>query len=755
MDWHIGIHNKHVEHHQPKPWHIHNWYQQSAPQCHSTNSHHPSRNKRPSLLRLNSQGHEEVPTGLNQIERPPLPSRNQQRVRSFAGNIYSKVSHPFTTRTSTAQHFVKTSNQALQGEINLEALAEKFSSGCSVESTNKMVDREMMHRSQRQAYPAMPRVMNFNGGPYITYSSQNNNPKSFPACYRFLNLVHFHPYTTANRYDQPVKVAWGTIPTAAGISQSRYHHNIRQDSHFHALNVPLMGSCKNPVSRPRNHCLNAHHGNKGSAEMMMQTRHCMSHQNSQHGKSNASKITSPSSQVQIETKTSSKVAIETPTSIVSLFHDGSSPTTDVCASPSDIGKQIQSPSDSTAPKEPSDAATFIDTKVPASPNFVDDTCNNHTTETKTITNYNVKHKHLQELNQSAASDSVPSQSDRELHSSIAYLLGDYSAESPAGSFDSDFSDADEETLDEELACGDQELLESFLTNDIYNPLDGWKCPSHPTANKSDSDTVTKVDRSTRFNDSGVSEQMVDDAGSQDDDVSSDTSDEWSDSGCDEEDCDEKEQRLWDSLNHCKDPYDPLQGWRCHQNISNQDDSKDLLQDNVTQDNSPQETVSLDITDSPSQKTAANFSQDADVLHSFETPRHSSVSFILGADDYDSSSDSDSDDETSQLQDELWSSFEATNDPYDPMNGWRCQSPSSPSPLQRSTSSPSVLCTDTPTSETISSDTKHALPEIRPTCSSQMSSSAAVGILLKSSSSAGCLVMWRTRKVFERKPKKVR
>ena len=792
MDWSkmdVDSQNSHVQHvqHPHHQWRLPNfWHRQNVPK---TQAYQPPRTQRhrakpPELLRLNSVGEsvEEFPNShQNQRQfcaatRPPKkPNLSPQQSNPFfLGNIWNKVSQPLRTR----QHLARTVRSP-QRDIDLDHLVEKFAVNCEMEQPKFQPNEGHREVGQR------PHPMTFNGGPYITWTSKDNNLRTFPAYYRFLNIAHFHPYNNTARFNrtnavppfqqQPFKSAWSGIAQLPQSSNKNglCHHRDRQ---------PINGSC---LLHSASHVRKANVRHQQSKQnktrnnnRMMQNNYSMSHQQ-------GSSVAKPASPHESETQkrfchkhrlrtTQINAACVKNRNSVQPTKDSSKG--DVCnESNKDQSRPCEraSPSQSKLPDAIAKSNTSPDKRINSEEGHADnsprpvckksvcenlkesdcfcsseetakhfelklETCNNET-ETKPDVSQEDKEVEWKEHTANAAKPSEASE-EKQMHSSIAFLLGDYVNGTPTCSNDSDFSDADEEDLDE-IDETSHELFNSFLPSDQYSPLYGWKWHKDKSGqsrdDQPDSDMENATDVTLTFNDSGTvlgqtsdeatsSNSQSDESDLEDD---SESSDDWSDSGCDDH---EEEQRVWDSLNRTNDPYDPMGGWRLH---SNPPLAVTKGKGTATETSAQElgEAVPVKYKLCSHSTTSTNVS----------STRHPSVAFILGDDSSDGDTPDVSDaDESHDFQDspdvsadydKLWQSFDSSSDPYNPINGYKCQTPSS---LHRSASSPSELCKAGEQAEQkfIYPDAKTDTVQNTP----QHISTDSSNVLLKQSSSTGCL-----------------
>ena len=702
-----------------------------------------------------------APGGRSGRGRPnAIPSTTSN---SFFGNIWSKVGYPLHShQVQGGGYLAKTSGSTTQQEsdFNLDRLTEKLTS-CDLEQKQQNQMASQAYFEQPPMQPAkVVAPMTFTGGPYVTWwSSQGNGTRTFPAYYRFLsNFVHFHPYNNATRMNrsqgppfiQPQHV-W------SNVTQFHQHSPHKQCNPTKVNHPPKFPRNTNHQREFKQFC----GGNTKGNARVMQNKQAVSHQNEHRTSSTTPKVASPHTadenkglvkhfeKCRLKAAQTSSALIKTEKSSLPcnerLLHKDTcqqgkvhpyempcamlSDSKDMCMStkpcansgPDNVSSNQEGHKRSKTRTDSLSVAVCENkclSKKFCSKSNEQKVCNSNrsaTTTSNVCPNLATKPHHEQTEKSSAkestdTSSSSSTGASKEMHSSIAYLLGNYVDNTAgAGSNDSDFSEVDED-FDEEIGLDDvsRELLESFQTDDPYNPMYGWKClPSNSKADGTFSkDPLTMQEASDAIeesslalNDSGLSvveqseeitstlstESSGDDSEDSEDSYVS-SSDEWSDSGCDEE-----EQKIWDSLNRCSDPYDPMGGWRLQ--------SSSVVK--ATKSTDVQESITV----SPSKNSCSSPVRSNlqllnlhEISNNSSSTKHPSVSFILGADD-DSDSDSpdeSNNEETNDSQDssanyeDLWRSFQTSSDPYNPINGWQCHSPSSSS-LHRSASSPSELC----------------------------------------------------------------
>ena len=246
------------------------------------------------------------------------------------------------------------------------------------------------------------------------------------------------------------------------------------------------------------------------------------------------------------------------------------------------------------------------------------------------------------------------------HSSIELILSDYESKSVAKvtdkmlSTDSDFSDADGESVEEEHS----ELWESFTSSDDpYNPLCGWRFNSRDTAQPPTSSSNESVEY-TR--DSHV-------------DSGTDEGDDWSE-GDDTEDSEADDE----------------------EEIKDEDEDDDDDECGFT----PSSSIELSVQQLTSRP--GNLSSTPKARSDKSSPtHHPSVAFILGStssssEDEDDDDDWDTVDDSSVHQhDPLWESLNKVKDPYSPLNAWKCHSSNLSSPENSFTNLSKSGLQDTP------------------------------------------------------------
>ncbi|XP_072034125.1 uncharacterized protein [Amphiura filiformis] len=843
-----------------------NWQRQNTPKKHHYYPPQPTQRqtgKPPTLLRLDSAG-ESVEDFPNSPHRPFEGRSNERTQNSFLGNILSKVGYPLHPNGGT---YLARTDKSPQGDINLDRLVEKFNSSCEMEPPHhqwpqhhhqsQMANQEV-HLPERQP-PMQPAkivpAMTFNGGPYITWSSQDNRPRTFPAYYRFLNFVHFHPYNNATRIgrthippiSQPPHAWSGRIPQFHQRSPHKQCHPLR------------LSTCdQNKQAYHPREAKQFCGGKPKNNERMMQTKSPMSHQGehstipkatSPHGITDASackghrkhfdKCRPQAAEANSLFVYNEKTSHPTPSNRTLRKEDNCRQST-IQSGPCEMPRASLSENMSTNTCSNSDPDDKVLSKQDrfqcTKTHYLADVCtksNKRSCEKScSSTSVNITNKQKDEkcntISRSIASDDVTkpnneqeekyaanepnSSGSKQMHSSIAYLLADYVDNSAVCSNDSDFSEVDEDAAedftdeinDTEIDNASSKLWESFQTSDPYNPIYGWKCLPDNSSRKDQVTTQEAADNTSNnvkdstltFNDSGVSviQQSSDNDASSTSYSSTDESeessecsdDEWSqDSGCDEE-----EQRIWDSLCRSNDPYDPMGGWRLQPSSASPTTNSlptvpDVVLDDDTGPNNEQPSsaslvtksvptlpdVVLDDNTAPTNEQPTSLKTKLQSLPLHETfvdknassTRHPTVSFILGADDYSDSDSPDPDDDddyetsdkdtldSSAKYEDLWQSFESSSDPYNPINGWNCQSPSL---LHRSASSPSELCK----ADTEEHDEPTPLsPEVHADGGQQILLKVPSNVSLIQSSSTGCLKsIWKKalQRDKETKAKKV-
>ena len=799
MDWSkmdVDSQNSHVQHvqHPHHQWRLPNfWHRQNVPKV---QSYQPPRTQRhrakpPELLRLNSVGEsvEEFPNSNQNrrqfcsTTRPPQAKPNLSPQRSnpyFLGNIWSKVSQPLRTK----QHLARTVRSP-QRDIDLDHLVEKFAVNCEMEQQKFQPNVGHQEVGQR------PHPMTFNGGPYITWASKDHSPRTFPAYYRFLNLAHFHPYNNTARYyrtnavppfqQQPFKSAW------SGIAQLKQSSNKNGLCHHHDCQ-PINGACLlHSASHVRKS--NVHHQQSKQTKTrnnnrMMQNNYLMSHQ---QGHQSSSSVAKPASPHESETKKrfchkhrlrTTQVNAASVQNGTSVHCTKDSSKGDVCSESKDQSRPCKTTlSQSELPDAITKSNTSPDKRInnqeghtDSSPRLVCkksacknlegsdclcssketakhfelklETCNNES-ETKPDVSQEEKEVELKEQTTNAAEPGEVA-NEKQMHSSIAYLLGDYVNGTPTCSNDSDFGDVDVEDLDE-IDDNSRELFNSFHPSDQYNPLYGWKCHNDKSGQSQDyqhqpnSERESSTDFTLTFNDSGTvlgqtsdettsSNSLSDESDSEDSD--SDSS-EWSDSGCDDH---EEEQRIWDSFKHTNDPYDPMGGCRLQPSsllrvakgtatVSLEQELEEAVPHSENQEAAPLKNKLCSHSTSSTKMSSARHPSVAFILSDSDTP---DVSDADESDDFQDSSDVSSD------YDKLWQSFDSSSDPYNPINGYKCRTPSS---IHRSASSPSELCNTGKQAEQ-----KFTYPDAKTDAVQQTPhlSTNSSNVSLKQSSSTGCL-----------------